>query len=64
MELLIRLVVIVGGIYNFSSIYVQLKKGDDLIPNILTIAQKFIEPERGLMEEVTTLRIQIMGILK
>lgn len=40
----------------FSGIDVQLKKRHDLIPNILTIAQKFMEHERGLLEEVTRLR--------
>ena len=39
----------------FSSIDVQLKKRYDLIPNILTIAQKYMEHERGIMEEVTKL---------
>ena len=43
----------------FSSIDVQLKKRYDLIPNILTIAQKFMEHERGLMEEVTKLRTKV-----
>ncbi len=46
----------------FSSIDVQLKKRYDLIPNILTIAQKFMDHERGLMEEVTKLRTQAMEI--
>ena len=46
----------------FSSIDIQLKKRYDLIPNILTIAQKFMEHERGLMEEVTKLRTQVMGL--
>ena len=44
----------------FSSIDVQLKKRYDLIPNILTIANKFMEHERGLFEEVTKLRTQAM----
>ena len=75
--LIVVLVVIVGWIYGiyaslikrrnkameaFSSIDVQLKKRYDLIPNILTIAQKFMEHERGLMEEVTKLRTQVMGL--
>ena len=74
---IVALVVIVGWIYGiyaslikkrnkameaFSSIDVQLKKRYDLIPNILTIAQKFMEHERGLMEEVTKLRTQVMGL--
>ena len=33
----------------FSAIDVQLKKRYDLIPNILTIAQKYMDHERGLM---------------
>jgi LemA protein len=46
----------------FSSIDVQLKKRYDLIPNILTIANKFMEHEKGLMEEVTKLRTQAMAL--
>ena len=46
----------------FSSIDVQLKKRYDLIPNILTIAKKFMEHERGLLEEITKLRGQAMGV--
>ena len=46
----------------FSAIDVQLKKRYDLIPNILTIAQKYMDHERGLMEEVSKLRTQVMGI--
>ena len=34
-----------------SGIDVQLNKRYSLIPNILTIANKFMEHERGLMEE-------------
>lgn len=74
---IIVLIIIAGWIYSiyislikkrnkaieaFSSIDVQLKKRYDLIPNILTIAQKFMEHERGLMEEVTKLRTQVMGL--
>lgn len=39
-----------------STIDVQLKQRLDLIPNILTIAKKFMEHEKGLIEEVTQLR--------
>jgi len=39
-----------------SGIDVQLKKRYDLIPNILTVAQKFLDHERSLMEEITKLR--------
>lgn len=46
----------------FSSIDVQLRKRYDLIPNILTIANKFMEHEKGLMEEVTKLRTQAMAL--
>ena len=46
----------------FSSIDVQLKKRYDLIPNILTMAQKFMEHERSLFEEVTKLRTQAMSL--
>ena len=40
---------------SFASIDVQLKKRYDLIPNILTIAQKFMDHERGLLEDITAL---------
>ena len=46
----------------FSSINVQLKKRYDLIPNILTIANKFMEHERGLMEDLTKLRTEVLSI--
>jgi len=46
----------------FSSIDVQLKKRYDLIPNILTIANKFMEHEKSLFEEVTKLRNQAMNL--
>lgn len=39
-----------------SGIDVQLRKRYDLIPNILAIAAKFLEHERGLMNEITQLR--------
>jgi LemA protein len=42
----------------FSDVDVQLKKRYDLIPNILTIANKFMEHERGLLEGITALRSQ------
>ncbi len=45
-----------------SGIDVQLKKRYDLIPNILTIANKFMEHERGLIEEITKLRTQAAGL--
>ncbi len=46
----------------FSSISVQLKKRYDLIPNILTLAGKFMEHEKSLMEEVTKLRTQAISL--
>lgn len=46
----------------FSAVSVQLKKRYDLIPNILEIANKFMEHERGLMEEITQLRTQAMKL--
>ncbi len=42
-----------------SRIDVQLKNRLDLIPNILTIAKKFMEHEKGVFEEVTSLREQL-----
>lgn len=42
----------------FSGIDVQLKKRYDLIPNVLFIANKFMEHERGLLEDITRLRAQ------
>jgi LemA protein len=39
-----------------SGIDVQLKMRFDLIPNILTIAKKFMEHEKSLITEVTELR--------
>lgn len=39
-----------------SGIDVQLRKRYDLIPNVLTIANKFMEHERNLITEVTKLR--------
>lgn len=46
----------------FSSIDVQLKKRYDLIPNLLTIAQKYMDHERSLIEEVTKLRTDVMKL--
>lgn len=43
-----------------SGIDVQLKKRHDLVPNILTIAKKFMEHENELFEKVTELRTQAM----
>ena len=45
-----------------ADIDVQLKKRYDLIPNILTIANKFMEHEKSLMEEVTALRNKAIAL--
>lgn len=45
-----------------GGIDVQLEKRYDLIPNILTIANRFMEHEKGLMEEITKLRTQAVAI--
>lgn len=39
-----------------SGIDAQLKQRFDLIPNVLTIAQKFMEHEKGLITDITALR--------
>ena len=45
-----------------AGVDVQLRKRYDLIPNILTIAAKFMEHEKGLMTEITELRTQAASI--
>lgn len=45
-----------------GGIDVQLNKRYDLIPNILVIANKFMEHERGLIEDVTKLRTQAAAL--
>ncbi len=45
-----------------SGIDVQLKKRYDLIPSILTIANKFMEHERNLMTDITNLRTAAYSI--
>ncbi len=77
MEILIGLVVVVliGGyvwyatlisrrnraLEALSSIDVQLRKRHDLIPNVLKIAQRFMEHEKDLLTEVTKLRADAMA---
>jgi LemA protein len=39
-----------------AGIDVQLAQRHDLIPNLLAIARKYMEHERGLLEEITSLR--------
>ncbi len=46
----------------FSSIDVQLKKRYNLIPNMLTIANKFMEHEKELFTKITELRNQAIRI--
>lgn len=48
----------------FSGIDVQLKKRYDVIPNILTIANRFMEHERELLTEITELRTKVMEYAK
>lgn len=43
-----------------SGIDVQLKKRYDLIPNLLKMAQKYMEHEKGLMTEIVRLRTEVM----
>lgn len=47
---------------SMGGIDVQLKKRYDLIPNILVIANKFMEHERGLITEITNLRTQASNL--
>ena len=42
-----------------SGIDVQLKKRSNLVPNILTIAKKFMEHEKELISGVTKLRTRV-----
>ncbi len=44
-----------------SGIDIQLKKRYDLIPNILTIAKKFMEHEKSIFEKITELRTKAMN---
>jgi len=44
----------------FSGIDIQLKKRTDLIPNILKIAQKFMDHEKSLLTEITELRASVL----
>lgn len=43
----------------FSGIGVQQKKRSNLLPNILTIAKKYMDHEKGLLEEITRLRAKV-----
>lgn len=46
----------------FAGIDVQLKKRYDLIPNVLFIANKYMEHERTLLEEITKLRAEAVKV--
>lgn len=39
-----------------AGVDVQLNQRHDLIPNLLTVARRFMEHERGLLDEITALR--------
>jgi len=41
-----------------SGVDVQLTQRHDLIPNLLAIAKRFMEHEKGLLEEITALRVR------
>ena len=45
-----------------SGIDIQLKKRYDLIPNLMTMAAKYMEHEKNMMEEITKLRSEAMKI--
>lgn len=47
-----------------SGIDVQLKKRHDLIPNVLTIAKRFMQHEKDLLEEITQLRSAAISALE
>lgn len=45
----------------FSGIDVQLKKRHDLVPNVLTIAQKFMDHETEVFSQITELRTRAIS---
>ena len=45
-----------------SGIDVQLKKRYDLIPNLMTMAAKYMEHEKSMMEEIAKLRSEAMKV--
>ena len=47
---------------NYANIDVKFKKRVDLLPNILTIAKKFMIYEKNLLEEITELRTSVMAL--
>ena len=42
-----------------SSVDVQLRKRFDLIPNVLKLAQRYMDHEKGLLAEITALRAKV-----
>lgn len=47
---------------SYANIDVQFKKRVDLLPNILTIAKKFMDHEKTLLQELTELRTSVMAL--
>ena len=45
-----------------ASVDVQLKKRYDLMPNVLFLANKFMEHERSLIEDITKLRTSALKL--
>ena len=45
-----------------ASIDVQLKKRYDLMPNVLFLANKFMQHEKGLIEDITKLRTEALKL--
>lgn len=48
----------------YANIDVQFKKRADLLPNILTIAKRFMVHEKTLLKELTELRTSVMELAK
>lgn len=46
----------------FSGVDVQLKKRADLIPNVLSLAQKFMTHEKALLNDITQLRTEVQKL--
>ena len=44
-----------------ASIDVQLTQRHDLIPNVLQIARRFMDHERGLMDDITAMRAKALS---
>ncbi|HBG62126.1 MAG: hypothetical protein A2Y03_08820 [Omnitrophica WOR_2 bacterium GWF2_38_59] len=45
----------------FSGVDVQLKRRHNLIPNLLETVKGYMKHEKGVLEEVTSLRTKVMG---